>query len=565
MAEYPWQDESLKDFRNFLYLIWKHLNLPDPTPVQYDIADFLQHGPRRRVIEAFRGVGKSWISSAYVLWRLYWNPANNYLVVSASKERADSFSTFTKRLISEVPWLSELRPRDGQRDSAVAFDVGPAPAAHAPSVKSVGVTGQMTGSRADEIIADDIEVPKNSMTQVMRDKLSELVKEFDAILKPNGSVTYLGTPQTEQSLYNMLEPRGYTVRIWPARLPDQKIREGYGSRLAPYIASMAGAPGDATDPERFNSFDLMEREASYGRSGFALQFMLDTTLSDATRYPLKVADLIVMDLNPLLGPERPIWSSAPDLTYNDLPTVSFSGDRFLRPMRVQGDYIPYKGVVMAVDPSGRGKDELAISVVANINGNLFLLENLGLHDGYADANLTRIAETAKKFKVNRVIVEENYGDGMFSKLLTPFLRNIHPVPIEEVKHSKQKELRIIDTLEPVLNQHRLIVDRALIERDYNSRPDLPEEQRLRYQLFFQLTRITRDRGSLLHDDRLDSLAMAVAYWSETMGADQDKLQASRKARLMDAEIRAFLRSAGVGGPSRLKERSWNQTNRAFKL
>ena len=49
----------LADFRKFLYVVWKHLNLPSPTDVQYDIAKYLQHGEKRMVIEAFRGVGKS--------------------------------------------------------------------------------------------------------------------------------------------------------------------------------------------------------------------------------------------------------------------------------------------------------------------------------------------------------------------------------------------------------------------------------------------------------------------------------------------------------------------------
>jgi len=165
-------DDPLKrDFRNFLFLIWRHLNLPDPTPVQYDIARYLQHGPKRSIIEAFRGVGKSWITAAFVLWLLYCNPNERILVVSASKDRADSFSIFCKRLIEEVPFLTHLKPRDGQRDSNIAFDVGPSDPHQAPSVRSIGITGQITGGRATHIVADDVEVPKNSLTQTMRDRL----------------------------------------------------------------------------------------------------------------------------------------------------------------------------------------------------------------------------------------------------------------------------------------------------------------------------------------------------------------------------------------------------------
>ena len=91
-------DEKLKDFRNFLYLVWKHLNLPEPTKVQYDIANYIQKSSTRTIVSAFRGAGKSYITSAYVLWRLLLDPQLNILVVSASKNRADDFSTFCLKL-----------------------------------------------------------------------------------------------------------------------------------------------------------------------------------------------------------------------------------------------------------------------------------------------------------------------------------------------------------------------------------------------------------------------------------------------------------------------------------
>ena len=114
-------DNRLKNFKNFLFLCWKHLNLPEPTPIQYDIADYLQSKEKRLVIEAFRGVGKSWITSAFVVHQLLLNPQRNILVVSASKSRADDFSTFTQRLIGEMPLLSHLIPRDNQRHSKIRF------------------------------------------------------------------------------------------------------------------------------------------------------------------------------------------------------------------------------------------------------------------------------------------------------------------------------------------------------------------------------------------------------------------------------------------------------------
>lgn len=532
------QSTVLTDFRVFTYVIWRHLNLPDPTAVQTDISQYLQHGPRRSVIEAFRGVGKSWLTSAFVCWLLLNNPQLKILVVSASKERADAFSTFVKRLINEIPILNHLAPQDGQRDSVISFDVGPAQPDHSPSVKSVGITGQITGSRADVLIADDVEVPNNSFTQMMRDKLSEAVKEFDAILKPGGRIIYLGTPQTEMSLYNQLPERGYEVRIWPSLYPEIAQVMKYQGRLAPMITKaleadprMAGKP---TDPQRFGEEDLLERRASYGRAGFALQFQLDTSLSDGDKYPLKVSDLIVQNLNPTMAHLKVAWATSPELTINDLPNVALTGDRYFRPMWHSEEMHEYSGAVMSIDPSGRGKDETAYAVVKTLAGNLFLTAAGGLDGGYTEDTLEKLAKIAKLHQVKYIIIEANFGDGMFSQLLKPVLGRIYPCTVEEVRHSTQKEARIIDTLEPVMSGHRLIVDQKVIDRDFETAKEP------KYSLFYQMTRITRDRGALVQDDRLDALAMAVNYWVETMGRDNSKAAEQIKATVLDKELKTFM-------------------------
>ena len=540
------ESHPLSDFRNFLFLVWEYLwkagaitaPKPDPTPIQYDIAHYLQHGPRRKVIEAFRGVGKSWITSAYVCWRLLLNPNLNFLVVSASKDRADQFSTFTKRLIYELPILHHLRPRDGQRMSNIMFDVGPAGISHAPSVKSVGITGQLTGSRADEIIADDVESLNNSLTQTMRDQLSERIKEFDAIIKPGGRITFLGTPQTEMSIYNQLPERGYEIRVWPARIPENPDK--YNGRLAPSILDMIARGAKAripTDPQRFSDSDLLEREASYGRSGFALQFMLDTSLSDADKYPLKLSDLIVMPLDTRMAPVKIVWSSSPDYVINDVPCVGMSGDRFYRPMWTAPEMAEYTGSVMFIDPSGRGSDETAYAVVKMLHGWLFLVDSGGFIGGYNDDTLKALALAAARNQVNVVQVEPNFGDGMFLELLKPWMQRIHPCRLEEAdRASTQKERRIIDTLEPVLNQHRLVVDQRLIKKDFETASNP------KYSLFYQLTRITREKGALIHDDRLDALAGAVRYWTLQMGRDTEKAAQEHKEKLLEAELKKFMRT-----------------------
>jgi len=546
-------DPRLKDFRNFLYIVWKHLNLPDPTPLQYDIAQRMETGPDRQIVEAFRGVGKSWIASAFVCHQLLINPTKNILVVSASKNRASDFTTFTLRLINEIPILQHLVPREEQRNSKESFDVGPAPASHAPSVKSVGITGQITGSRADIIIADDIETSANSQTELMRIKLAESVKEFDAVIKPGGRVVFLGTPQTENSLYEKLESRGYMARIWPVRMPNDEQRERYGIRLAPYVSSSNIASGTTTEPTRFTDEDLTLREASYGRSGFALQFMLDPRLSDVNRYPLKLSDLVVHSLDPKRGPSHLVWCNSPEHRYNDIPNVGFDGDAYYRPMSVSNEFTEYQGSVIAIDPSGRGKDETAYAIVKCLHGQLFLVDIGGFRSGYTMETLETIVRQAKLHGCNYAVYEANFGDGMFGELIKPVFGRIHPCTIEEVKHSSQKEKRIIDTLEPVMNQHRLIVDPRVIEKDYQSIQSDGEIQE-RYRLFYQMSRITKDRGSLAQDDRLDALAIAVSYWVQAMARDTELAHRQHKEELFQKELDKFMENA-IGNRSK-RANSW---------
>ena len=534
--------DKLKDFRNFLYIVWKELNLPDPTTIQYEIADYMQKGDRRAIIEGFRGVGKSWICSAFVVHQLLLDPRRNILVVSASKTRADDFSTFTLRLIHELPLLAHLRPSEKQRFSKISFDVGPAPASHAPSVKSLGVTSQLTGSRADIIVADDIEVVGNSATQGMRDKLGEQVKEFDAIIKPDtdSKILFLGTPQCEDTIYNKLTERGYKKRIWPAKYITEKVNEtGYDGCVSELCVDESRV-GDTTEPLRFSDIDLAEREASYGRTGFAMQFMLDTRLSDIERFPLKTSDLIVMSVDPEVAPEKLVWARDPKLEWDSsVPNVALSGDRFYRPMEVLGDYIPYTGSVMAIDPSGRGKDETGYAIVKMLNGYLYVVDAGGLQGGYSDEVLKALSIKAKQQKVNFIVVDSYFGDGMFVELFKPILTKIHPCTIEEVRHNIQKEKRIIDTLEPVMNQHRLVVDPKVIQHDYESAQTYPLESQLKYQLIYQMSRLTNQRGAITQDDRLDALSMAVAYWAEQMAQDADKRMNERKVDLLDEELRRF--------------------------
>ena len=547
-------DRVKGDLRAFIWLVWQHLGLPEPTEVQYDIAEYIQKAPRRAIVQAYRGAGKSYITSAFAVWTWLNNPQAKIMVVSASKERADAFSTFTQRLIAEVPGCQHLMPKAEQRSSKIAFDVGPAVASHSPSCKSVGITGQLTGSRSDLIIADDCEVPSNSATQGMRDKLSELVKEFDSILTPNGRVLYLGTPQCEDSLYTKLPDRGYQTRIWPALKPTTKESETYGDTLAPFVRGLEIPDGTSVDPKRFTDDDLMERRASYGKAGFSLQFQLSTQLSDADRFPLKVRDIIFLPIDKERAPMQLTWGPYEANLLNELPNVAMRGDKMYGPMAIGDVTSEFTGTVMAVDPSGRGADETGYAVVKMLNGYLWVTECGGLPGGYDDETLGTLTEIAKRNDTNAIVVESNFGDGMFVKLLEPILRKRHPCVIEEVRHSAQKERRIIDTLEPVLMRHKLVVDPAVVESDYRSAQRYDPAARLSKMLMYQLTRITADRNAIRHDDRLDALSMAVGYWVEQMSVDAQDGVTARNDEMLRRELDDFM--AAAGARSRSTKPNW---------
>ena len=532
--------ELLKeDFKLFLQALWTQLDLPSPTRAQYAIADYLQHGPKRLQIQAFRGVGKSWITGAFVLWTLFVNSEKKIMIISASKERADNMSIFLQKLIIETPWLSHLRPKnEDARWSRVSFDVLCSPH-QAPSVKSVGITGQLTGSRADLMILDDIEVPGNSMTELMREKLLQLCTEAESILTPkdDSRIMFLGTPQTTFTVYRKLAERSYKPFVWTARYP-RKL-SNYEGLLAPQLLDdidNGAKPWEVTD-DRFDNEDLIDREAAMGRSNFMLQFMLDTSLSDAEKFPLKCADMVITSVNPTKAPEAVVWCSDPANIIKDAPAVGLPGDYFYSPMQLQGTWDTYTETICSVDPSGRGTDETAAAFISQRNGFLYLHEMRAYRDGYSDKTLLDILRGCKKFNVSTLLIETNFGDGIVAELFNKHLQQTRQnIYIEEVRANVRKEDRIIDALEPVLNQHRLVVDRGVIDWDFKSNPDAAPEERLLYMLFYQMSRMCREKGAVKHDDRLDCLAQGVKYYTDAMAISAyEKMKEVRRDEWNDME------------------------------
>lgn len=532
-------EQLVKSFPDYVDYIWGCIGLPNSTPLQRDISATLQEGHRRLLIEAFRGIGKTYLTGAYATWRLLRNPNEKVLIISASGPHAAAISTFIHKLLNEVPLLEHLKPRGDQRNSVMAFDVNGCKATVQPSVKCLGINSQLQGNRASLLIADDVETSINSATEIMRAKIQGQINEFDSILQTteDASIVALGTPQTGDSVYNRFPEKGFLVRIWPSRLPNKP--ELYEGKLAPYIENklaLNGKPGTPTDT-RFTHEDLLEREGSVGKTYFRLQYQLDTTLSDADKYPLKQGDLVVMDISKDKGPLSLSYSSDRS-TVLDIPNVGFTGDAIHGPGYIDNEYTEYQYSVMSIDPSGRGSDEMGYAVIKYLHGRIYVMACGGLQGGYSEDNLFKLAHIAKEYKVNTLYTESNFGDGMFDQLLRPILKKVHPVSIEEVRSSKQKELRIIDTMEPLLNQHKLVFDKSMVLNDINQ--SLEDPLKMPYSLMYQMTHINRQRGALRHDDRLDALAIVLAAIVDSVGIDEDEARKEYKEQEFQAQLDKFI-------------------------
>jgi hypothetical protein len=355
---------------------------------------------------------------------------------------------------------------------------------------------------------------------------------------------YLGTPQTTFTVYRKLAERSYRPFVWPSRYPRKNNLSKYDGLLAPQIQAdldNGAEEWDVTDPDRFDNDDLLEREASMGRSNYLLQFQLDTSLSDAAKFPLKMADLVITSVNPTEAPDNCIWCSDPSNVIKDLPTVGLPGDYFYSPMQLQGEWTPYTETICSVDPSGRGTDETAAAFISQKNGFLYLHEMRAYRDGYSDNTLLDILRGCKRYNVTKLVIETNFGDGMVCELFKKHLQQTKQnIDVEEIRANVRKEDRIIDALEPILNQHRLICNKSVIEWDYNSNKDQPPEERLQYMLFYQMSRMCREKGAIKHDDRLDALAQGVKYYTDALSISAYEAIKLRKQDEWNDVLQSFI-------------------------
>ena len=525
------------DFSFYLDYIYMNIGLPRSTPLQQRISQILGDNPSRLILEAARGTGKSWIGAIYTTWRLLRNPEEKILVVSGSGAKAQEIATFIRRLFEDVPILRPLRPTKEQRDSIIAFDIKGCKVAIAPSVSCLGITSQITGKRASLVIADDVEIPSNSMTEVMREKLINRTQEFEALLIPDmpSSIIYLGTPQSMESIYNKLD---YPTKVLPAQVPEDPMM--YEGKLDDWIL-LQGKAGEATDKVRFPNEVLLERQAGMGAAGYKLQYMLDTTLSDSEKFPLKQKDIMVLPLDKKEAPATVTYTGSKEYAL-DIPNIGFTGDRLHRPIRVSKDYLPYDKIIMSIDPSGSGTDETTWCVLGILSGNVYVLDWGGTKLGYSEEALMILALKAKEYKVNEIVPEKNFGSGMFTELFRKVLIKVYPCTIiDDFNVKGQKETRILNNTIPLFTNHQVIFNETVLRDEIEWVQSNPVEN-MQYSLIYQFTHATYDKGAIPHDDRLDAMAIAFQYVSDMVIVDANK----RLKEIKEKEMEEWLNKTVYG-------------------
>jgi hypothetical protein len=551
----------------FAEQIWQDRNLNRYAPLGDEEKDIIRFAAGVALPNKFRGVlaprkiGKTHFGTAILaLWRLFRDADRRVLIVSKSQGEAKKTVKLLRDWIDTIWFLQHLRPGPSQRDNRDMFDVGPASPNRQASVTAMGIDGQLPGNRAHTIIPDDVETPSNTETFDARTKLDEAVKEFKFILYgelPTDTpeektstdpteIVYIGTYHHEESLYLKLAERGYLFRSWPILYPrrDQDILN-----LAPLIQGRLDRgekkPGDIVFAHRFDRVAIADLEAEGARS-FGMQCMLVKNMGEVNRYPLRLSDIMVLDLDPRKAPASLTWGKSDangSTAITDIPSLGFGTDRFHRPVFIDRDYVPYGPTIMFVDPSGRGADNTGVAIGSLINATIYVRHVKGYPGGSTAEAMQELALAAARFRINRLIIEDNFGRGMFQQLLEPVVQSLFvkagddpttpdgwACSVESVNATGQKELRIIDTLEPVLGNHRVCFDRAVATNT---------------DLQHQLTRITRQPKCLKHDDELDALAGLVKAFQQDLASDPREIRRRQEADELLQESLAFARECGL--------------------
>ncbi|SDG43331.1 phage terminase large subunit [Roseospirillum parvum] len=293
------------DFIEFLY-IWNALEGQATPAHQRRMARWLAARWRRRrrrgegqaLLMAFRNSGKSTVVGLFCAWLLLDNPSLRILVMAADHALAKKMVRNVKRIIERHPLTRHLKPPRRDQWAADQFTVARPRELRDPSMLAKGVGANVTGSRADIIVCDDVEVPNTCDTAPKRADLRQRLSELDYVLVPGGLSLYVGTPHTYNTIY-AAEPcrdMGEAVPFlagfarleipiedahhrpaWPERFPVERIaalrrRSGPNKFASQMMLKPMNIAEGRLDPEALR---LYEAELDYSEAAGEVILRLD--------------------------------------------------------------------------------------------------------------------------------------------------------------------------------------------------------------------------------------------------------------------------------------------------
>lgn len=417
------------DFRLFLVMWNQAQNLKTP-PLHLRIAQWLEArwraGERHLLLMAFRSAGKSTLVGVFAAWLLHRDPNLRILVLAADSMLAKKMVRNVKRIIERHPLTAHLKPDKADQWAADRFTVRRELELRDASMSARGVTSNITGSRADVVICDDVEVPNTCDSAEKRAELRERLAEMRYVLAAGGTQIYVGTPHHYYSIYAD-SPRREVGEEFP-------FLDGFDRLLVPILDD----EGQSAWPERYAREDIERLKIATGPNKFDSQMML------------RAVNIMEGRLNP------------------DLLQFYKAEVEYVRELGVL--YIGGRKMVDARswwDPSfgGARGDASVLAVVFGDEGGDYYLHHVAYirtdeKDSRNEAaqQCARVCAIARQLHLPSIAVEMN-GIGRF---LPNILRNTLtkagvPARVQEVNSSRAKAVRIIEGFDAVMAAKRLYV------------------------------------------------------------------------------------------------------------
>lgn len=394
------------------------------------LADKWHEGNRELLLMAFRNAGKSTLAGLFANWLLLGDPNRRILVLSADHALARRMVRNVKRVTERHPWTTALKPAKADEWASDRFTIEREQELRDPSMLARGIGSNITGSRADVVICDDVEVPKTCDTPGKRVDLRERLDEIDYVLSPGGLKLFIGTPHTHDTIYaigNSLENSGV----------EHAYLSGYQRMELPLLDEQ----GNSQWPERFSLEQINTLKKRSGPAKFQSQMLLR---------PASIVD-------GRLDPDR-LTPYAAALDYHEA-----GGEAVLR--------LGTQRLISAScwwDPAygapGRGDASVIAAVFTDEDGNYrlhairYLCHDPALLDQVDEATqqCQQVADFARKNHVPSVTIEKN-GVGRFlpGLLRKVFREQSLPVAVRDWQSTRAKDLRIIDAFDAPLAAGRL--------------------------------------------------------------------------------------------------------------